>query len=73
MYTVYAHSILGLKNDAVHSLNFVKNLEKNISWDATKTIAQCEISLINIESGFPKCIAQYVIYNLIVIQIEGEL
>ena len=74
MCTVHAHlySILGLKNDAVHSLNFVKKLEENISWDATKTIAQCEISLINLEPGFPKCIAQHAILNLIVIQIEGE-
>ena len=62
----------GLKNDAVHSLKFVKNLEKNISWNATKTIAQSEISLINLEPGFPKCIAQLAILNLIVIQIEGE-
>ena len=56
----------------VHSLNFVKNLEKNISWYATKTISQCEISLINLEPGFPKCITQHAILSLIVIQIEGE-
>ena len=58
--------------DTVHSLNFVKNLEKNITWDVTKTITQCEISFINLEPGFPKCIAQHVILSLIVIQIEGE-
>ena len=74
MCTVHAHfySILGLKIDTVHSLNFVKNLEKKFSWDVTKTIKQCEISFINLDPGFPKCIAQHAILSLIVIQIEGE-
>ena len=36
-----------------------------------KTIAQCEISLINLEPEFPKCVTQRPIWNLIVIQIEG--
>ena len=56
----------GLEIDTVHSLNFVKNL------DVTKTISRCEISLINLEPGLPKCIAQHAILSLIVIQIEGE-
>ena len=65
MCTVHAHfySILGLEIATVHSLNF----------DNSTAIAQCEISLINLEPEFPKCIAQHAIWNLIVIQIKGEL
>ena len=75
MCTVHAHlySVLGLESDAVHSLNFDKNLVKNISWNAAKTITQWEISLINLEESFLKCVAQDAIWNLIVIQIEGQL
>ena len=35
-------------------LNFVNNLEKNIFWNVAKTIAQWEISLINLEPRFPE-------------------
>ena len=35
-------------------LNFVNSLEKNISWNVAKTIAQWEISLINLEPRFPE-------------------
>ena len=61
MNPVHAHlySSLGLESVTVHSLNFVKNLEKNISSNVTKAIAQYEISLINLEVEFNKCVAQH--------------
>ena len=74
MCTVHTHlySILSWKKWCSSFPKFCQDFRKKFSRDATKTIAQCEISLINLEPGFPKCIAQNVILNLIVIQIQGE-
>ena len=44
-------------------LNFVNNLEKNISWNVAKTIARWEISLINLEPRFPEMYSTA--YNLV--------
>ena len=54
-------------------LNFVNNLEKNISLNVAKTIAQWEISLINLEPRFPEIYSTACDLELKVIQIEGQL
>ena len=63
----------GARNCYISFPKFCQEFRKNVSSYVAKTIAQCEISSINLEPGFPKCIAQHAIWNLIVIQIEGEL
>ena len=57
------HSCTSLRSSTLenNSLNFVSNLWKNISWSVAKTIAQCEIPLINLEPRFPEFIAQHAI------------
>ena len=54
-------------------LNFVNSLEKNISWNVSETIAQWEISLINLEPRFPEMYSTACDLELKVIQIEGQL
>ena len=73
-YTAQAHlySNFSLIIVDVDSLNFVHFLQKNISWYVPRTATQHEIPLMNFEKGFPETIAQYVIWNLIVVQIKGE-